>query len=345
MSNLLKQLVDDTTALALAEGRKVGSVGHAKARKYLLDRCSDLQLAPFKGDNLVLPYKGNETNGSKSQVFYNIVASIPGKNSSLAPVLIGAHYDSVIAAPCADDNATSVALTLAIAEHFQVSQPEQDLIIAFFDAEEPPYFYTSKMGSTRFQEDHCSKLNFAAVIITDLIGHDLEIKNFSNNILLKKVASKVSNTLFLLGSESSSIFPDIISTVAQQNKKLRIVPTLNSYIGSMSDHHAFEQAGQPFIFLSCGQGKYYHHPLDDLEWINFDKLVDITLFVIQLIDHIIVDSQSKPEPCDPYEFEIKMLKKAIGPLYHPLLKLAGKKSPKTRSDLNHLIGELVTGLM
>jgi hypothetical protein len=36
--------------------------------------------------------------------FCNLVGVIKGRNPRLAPILVGAHYDSAIAAPCADDN-------------------------------------------------------------------------------------------------------------------------------------------------------------------------------------------------------------------------------------------------
>ena len=43
----------------------------------------------------------------------NLVGVIPGADRRLSPVLIGAHYDSVIAAPSADDNAAAVAIALS----------------------------------------------------------------------------------------------------------------------------------------------------------------------------------------------------------------------------------------
>jgi Zn-dependent M28 family amino/carboxypeptidase len=48
--------------------------------------------------------------------FCNLAGVIPGSNPHLAPLLVGAHYDSVIAAPCADDNAAAVAIAFSAAE-------------------------------------------------------------------------------------------------------------------------------------------------------------------------------------------------------------------------------------
>lgn len=89
-----------------------------------------------------------------SQSFCNLIGVVRGRNPHLAPLLVGAHYDSAIAAPCADDNAAAVAIALAIAEPVAASHRlERDLVVALFDAEEPPYFCSPAMGSRRFWED------------------------------------------------------------------------------------------------------------------------------------------------------------------------------------------------
>ena len=71
--------------------------------------------------------------------------------------LIGAHYDSVIDAPCADDNAAAVAIALSAAGQLAGQTLNRDVVIALFDAEEPPYFHTESMGSTRFYRNRCSR--------------------------------------------------------------------------------------------------------------------------------------------------------------------------------------------
>ena len=59
-----------------------------------------------------------------------MVGVVKGRSRSpLAPVLVGAHYDSVIAAPCADDNAAAVAIALQVGQwhiHRRVGQLRVD---------------------------------------------------------------------------------------------------------------------------------------------------------------------------------------------------------------------------
>ena len=214
---LESQLIQDTEALAMPEGRRVGQPGHDVAREYLLRRMQEIGLTPFSGESFELPYTAKICDTDKDHQFTNLIGVVPGKDRSLPPLLLGAHYDSVIDAPCADDNATSVAMNLAIAE-MALTTPwklDRDLIIALYDAEEPPYFLTQSMGSTRFHDDHCIDIKFAGVIVTDLIGHDLVISDLTDTPKsLKLLLPKTDKIVFMTGAESDGVFPDLVEQVS-----------------------------------------------------------------------------------------------------------------------------------
>jgi hypothetical protein len=341
--NLIQRLTADTSALAMPEGRRVGQPGHAKALRYLTQRLTELGLAPWKGNQFALTYELPHPNTGKPQEFTNLIGVIPGKDRTLPPLLLGAHYDSVIDAPCADDNATSVALNLAIAEEFAGGELERDLIIALFDAEEPPHFLGTTMGSLRFVEDHCRGLAFAGVIVSDLIGHDLKLADFGVNIPgVDFLMPQVGKTVFVLGAESAAAFPGIVEEAAAETKGLKVFPTLSRYIGAPSDHYAFEKAGHPTLFLSCAQGRYYHHEKDDLNWINFKKLACITEFVAACLRKI--DERpggATTEVPDTVDFEVRMIRQAVGPLLPLLMKRYGVAMPTTRKEMDALIKLLV----
>jgi hypothetical protein len=109
MPTLTDTLRLDVANLATPAGRVVGNPGHAAARDYLLGRLRQLDLAPYRNGSLDLPYRVGE------QGFHNLVAVVPGADRIRRPLLVGAHYDSVIAACCADDNAAAVAIALSAA--------------------------------------------------------------------------------------------------------------------------------------------------------------------------------------------------------------------------------------
>lgn len=341
---LVKKLTEHSQALALTLGRKVGSSGHDVARDYLLRQMARTRLVPFAGDSFELTYERPHPNTRQPQKFTNLVGVIPGKDRTLPPILVGAHYDSVIDAPCVDDNATSVAKTLVLAEEYVLRPLERDLIIAFFDSEEPPFFLGETMGSRRFVEDYCRDIRFAAVIITDLIGHDATDCELPIPGTVKKLLPHLKNLVGVMGAETNGTFPAIVEAAAQQAKGLRVLPTQYGYIGPVSDHAAFSKAGQPFLFLSCGQGIHYHKPSDDMRWINFDKLAYITSFIGDIIERIdLTPPNADTAPCDPFEMEIRMTRKALSFVLPLALRAFKLRMPESREELNEWAEALNSG--
>jgi hypothetical protein len=341
---LVARLQQHSQALALPLGRRVGTPGHDVARDYLLEQMKSIGLLPLHGDNFELEYELPHPNSGKLQKFTNLIGVIRGRDGSLPPILIGAHYDSVIDAPCVDDNATSVAHNILLANHFSLCPLERDLIIAFFDAEEPPFFLGQTMGSRRFVEDYCQGIQFAAAIITDLIGHDATDCNLPISSEIKTFAPHLRKLVAVMGTETSGIFPRIVEAAANEAKKLRVLSMPYPYVGPVSDHAAFSKTGQPFLFLSCGQGKYYHTPQDTMDWINFDKLAHINCFIGDLVERI---DRTSPDadrtPCDPFETEMRMLRKALGPALPLAMKYLGIKMPENRKELDETVELLIDG--
>ena len=152
----------------------VGSPGHRRAREVLCRRLRDIGCEPWRGDDFEMPYE------DEGESFCNLAGVVRGRDPRLAPLLVGAHYDSVIDAPCADDNAAAVAIALAVAEHLKESRSlDRDLVVAIFDAEEPPYFLSPSMGSWRFWEDQRDGRQIHAAVIMDLVGHDVSLNGMN----------------------------------------------------------------------------------------------------------------------------------------------------------------------
>ena len=103
----------------------------------------------------------------------NLVATIRGKTRPDEIVVIGAHYDSVLGSPGANDNASGVAALLTIASILSAAGAHQRSIrfVAFVN-EEPPYFKTVEMGS----RVHTSRAksrgeNIVAMLSLETIGY------------------------------------------------------------------------------------------------------------------------------------------------------------------------------
>ena len=78
--------------------------------RLLVGELQALGLDPLRGDSLVLGYERRLSPREAPASFANLVGVVRGRGSGARPVLIGAHYDSAIDAPCSDDNAAAVAV-------------------------------------------------------------------------------------------------------------------------------------------------------------------------------------------------------------------------------------------
>lgn len=359
MSNLSKILRTETEAICYPDGRMVGSDGHEQARLHLKRRLKEIGCEPYVGNSLELPYK------FKGKAFCNLVGRLPGVDQSLPPVLIGAHYDSVIPFPCADDNAAAVAIALQAGKMLsEEGGLERDVVIAIFDAEEPPYFLSDGMGSQRFYEDHVlGKREIHAAIIMDLVGHDISIPGhvLSHVPVIGKAAALIpglantdisipmlSQLLFVTGSESHKEMAAALDSIGQP-AGLKIVPTLNRYIGDMSDHGVFRRNGVPYLFLSCAQWAHYHAPTDTPDRLNYSKMSHITRYVVELVKSIdsceLAGRKSKERTHDTIELEMAYLRESLGILYKPVMQWMKLQGVSNRKEMDAFVHQLLyTGL-
>ncbi len=87
---------------------------------------------------------GHDIAGQRAD---NLEVELRGSSRPAEIVVVGAHYDSAMGAPGADDNASGAAALLALARAFAGARPERTLRFVAFVDEEPPYFWTEAMGS------------------------------------------------------------------------------------------------------------------------------------------------------------------------------------------------------
>jgi hypothetical protein len=246
----VRRLEVDVARLCATPHRQVGTRGHDLARAYLLERFRTIGLDPYAVAGFELPY---EIRGTR---FVNVVGVVAGLDAAARPVLIGAHYDSVPGTPGADDNAAAIAIALEVARRLVEVPAARPVVIAHFDAEEPPYFHTTAMGSTRFVADQMEGPVHAAIVL-DLVGHAIGVPG-------------LEDVIGVMGSESHEALAHVVD--AHVASFLPVVTLANRFMPDMSDHYAFRLAGAPYLFLTCGQWRHYHSPTDTPEVLDYRKM-------------------------------------------------------------------------
>lgn len=343
MTSLEQALKIDVEALATADGRLVGAAGHEAARQYLLGRLAEIGLQPFQGDSFDLPY-------TRGYEFHNLVGLVRGRTPGTAPVLIGAHYDSALDAPSADDNAAAVAIALSAAQRLLAATPARDVVVALFDAEEAPFYWTDEMGSVRFYHDHRPSAGFHAAVVMDLVGHDVSLPLPVSGSARERIA----NLLFMTGAESHPRLSNLVRRTPRPTD-LPLVATLNRNVGKLesmagesagehrdlSDHYVFRTHGVPYLFLSCGQWAHYHQPTDTPDRLNYAKMARICEFLVALVGLLAEEelpraNRSASVEVDTTALEIELLHEAFGPALPLVQQVVGLPRIATRADLDTL---------
>ena len=334
MTSLVSALRADVGAICLPEGRVVGSLGHRIVRERLARRLREIGCERWRGRTFELPYKyGGES-------FCNLVGVIKGRNPRLAPILVGAHYDSVIAAPCADDNAAAVAIALAVSECVEPRMLERDLVVALFDAEEPPFFRTPAMGSYRFWQDQRDGRPVHAALIMDLVGHDVSIDGFAVGAPAS-LSKSLAPLVFITGTESHRGLRHVHER-AGTVQGLSLLPTLNRYVGDMSDHGVFRENGVPYFFLSCGRWPHYHRETDTPDRLNYEKMDRIARQVIAFaaaLDGAELPQTGREQFAETLDLEISRL--ALGSGWERVLKGCGLEGVTSRAEMDRFVLSLL----
>lgn len=134
-------------ALALALRRDLSvlavEIGERNTRlPERLARAADFVRDGFDAAGYPVREEEQEVDGVRCR---NLLVEIPGTSDEV--VIVGAHYDTAVGSPGANDNGTGVVALLALARALYGAEPHRTLRLVAFANEEPPHFGTSRMGS------------------------------------------------------------------------------------------------------------------------------------------------------------------------------------------------------
>ncbi len=284
----------DVLVLAAPEmrGRQRGTEENARARAYIVERLRSAGLAPLFDGSFEQPTYVDATDGA-APVRYatNVGAVFRAAHADTDWIVLVAHYDHLgvidgTIHPGADDNASSVALLLALGDALGRVRPRlnRHVVLLFPDAEERPNIRTERMGSSWFWTHlplPAERLHLA--IVLDLMGGrgspELE-------------AAGLANALFVLGAEGGRALAtftrglpstDGVEPVFLSLPMIEAMPYVPNRRFARSDYHGLrEQVGRPFLFLSTGRTETYHTARDTPETLDYAKLGRVTRWVAVL---------------------------------------------------------------
>lgn len=208
----------------------------------------------------------------------NVAAILEGSDPSLKNeyVVLTAHYDHVgVSASTgeiyngADDDGSGTSMILELAEAFVMnpSKPKRSLVFMTVAGEEK-----GLLGSSYYVQNPLLPLEHTTTNLNiDMIGR----------IDKKHEGPQTTPYVYVIGSDKISTELDSILVAAnKQTVNLSLDYEFNddndpNQFYRRSDHYNFARHGIPIVFFFTGIHEDYHRPTDDVEKIEFDRMVKI----------------------------------------------------------------------
>lgn len=267
---LVDALCDDACA-----GRRTGSPGGIRARGIMVEALRDAGL-----DARVEPLPS--CNGA------NVLAMIPGDVDRW--VLVGAHYDHLGAGAGgaiyrgANDNAAALAALVEVARSLTARRPQgRGVILAAFDAEEPPFYATGAMGSQAMVR--------APPVPLDRIDMMVALELVGCAIGPAGLPDAIRNSLFALGAERSEGTAARLDALTSAGDDLFVRRADAEVIPPLSDHLAFWEAGVPFMLLTGLRSATYHTPRDTPDTLDPARIAAVARW----LEAFVRDQCARPE--------------------------------------------------
>ena len=280
-SLLLEQVRKDVFFLASdsLEGRFPDTKGAKIAAEYISKRFDELNLQAFHQttyfQHFIFPYQ------NKSLAATNLIAQTNA--SKPCKIIITAHYDHLGFGTIhsrevfktkihngADDNASGLAVLLALAKRFMQEEKELDFSILFicFSAHE-----TGLFGSKAFIEEYNQNSNdklkeIEYVFNLDMVGR---LDTLQNTYPLYFRIPK---------SNRESIWKNEDLPISKEKLRIVIKPSETAL-----DDSCFYQLQIPSATFSTGLHQDYHTSNDDAEKINYRGMLKIILFLEEYISY------------------------------------------------------------
>jgi hypothetical protein len=203
----------------------------------------------------------------------NFVVELGGASRVDEIVLVGAHYDSVVGSPGANDNATGVAVLLEASRVLSRAGSARTVRFVAFVNEEPPLFQTAGMGSRRHARDAKTRGDrIVAMLSLETLGfYSTAPSSQRYPFPLAALYPATGNFLGIVGNLASrALVKEILEHfMAVTDFPVEAAATFPWIPGvDWSDHWGFWQEGYPAVMVTdTAPYRYpeYHAPRDLLD--------------------------------------------------------------------------------
>ncbi len=259
-----------------------GEIGERNVPHYIaLSKAADYVDSSLSDAGFTVARQGYRVG---TQICYNLEVEIPGTDRATEILVIGAHYDSVLGSPGANDNATGVAALVEIARECAAARPSRTVRFVAFVNEEPPYFQTEAMGSLVYAR-RCRERgdNVVGMLSLETIGYYSDARGSQKYPFpLGLFYPSTGNFLGFVANRGSRDL--LFDAIASFRRHARFPSEGGALVESLpgigwSDHWSFWQVGYPAIEVTDTapfRYPHYHTLADTPDKVDYDRLSLVT---------------------------------------------------------------------
>jgi hypothetical protein len=248
-----------------------------------LDRAAEAIEARFHDAGL--PVRRRRVNETAS----NIEAVIRGSELAAESVVVGAHYDTPRGSPGADDNASGVAMLVALAHSLAGYRLDRTVRLVAFAAEEPPHLGTEMMGSACYL-DELRREGPRVTSMLSLEGLGIYVKD--SHPWPFRLMRLLRSDLALVGDRRSRSMLERAKRAfdsAEEDVVIAVVtyPLLFATVRTQS-HYVFEREGIPAFMVTDTaplRSLDYHRNTDTADRLDYERLGRTSI----ALDRIVAD--------------------------------------------------------
>ncbi len=234
----------------------------------------------------------------------NLEVELRGHERPDEIVIVGAHYDTAVGSPGANDNATGVAALLALARALSRPggfRPARTLRFLAFSTEEQPFTRTAKMGSSVYaRRCRFRREQVVAMLSLETLGYYYQGAHAPEAPFPLSLFSPFrGNFVAVVGNLRSRALVRQLEEAFPQDDGLRChgvalpgtLPAINS-----SDHWSFWKEGYPAVMVTDTaflRYRHYHRPTDTLDRLDFETLSRVVGGLEQSVRALVGDAGSR----------------------------------------------------
>jgi Zn-dependent M28 family amino/carboxypeptidase len=214
----------------------------------------------------------------------NLEVALPGRVRPHEIVLVGAHYDSIIGSPGADDNASGVAALLEMSRLLVDAEPDRTVRLVAFVNEEPPFFATPRMGSEVYARAARARGDDIRLMISlETIGYYTEAPGSQRyppplGLLYPNRGNFLAAVSNLKSRRALRHMVGAFRAHSDFPVEWLTAPSVLPGVG-WSDQRSFWRRGYPALMVTDTafyRYPHYHSPQDTAEQLDYEALARVT---------------------------------------------------------------------